>query len=127
MSNNSLDRLDFRRMGLLSQDTMIIKEKVFFDKHGIRIVGTTDDTLNENGIDMELKLLAKKKKYEKKFKNKYDGDFTGEENIKVFYLQPLLILGTLPKVFSRPSTNLCFFPYHTIAQRRITLFFESNS
>ena len=46
-------------MGSLSQNAIMIKEKTCFDKHGIQIVGTTDDTFNENGIGMELKLLAK--------------------------------------------------------------------
>ena len=56
----------------------MIKEKTCFDKHGIQIVGTTDDTFNKNGIDMALKLLAKKHETNK-VKNKDDGDSTGEE------------------------------------------------
>ena len=77
-SNKCLVRLYFRRTGSLSQDAMIVKEKICFDKHGMRIVSTTDDTFNENGIDMEWKLLAKK--YEKNKVNKNDdGDSTGEE------------------------------------------------
>ena len=56
----------------------MIKEKTCFDKHGIQIVGTTDDTFNENGIDMELKFLAKKYEINKVNKND-DGDSTGEE------------------------------------------------
>ena len=58
-SNKCLDRLDFRRTGSLSQDAMMVKGKMHFDKHGMRIVGTTDDSFNENCIEMELKLLAK--------------------------------------------------------------------
>ena len=37
----------------------MVKGKMRFDKHGMRIVGTTDDSFNENCIEMELKLLAK--------------------------------------------------------------------
>ena len=77
-SNKCLDRLDFRGTGSLSQDAMMVKEKMCFDKHGMRFVGIADDTFNENGIDMELKLLAKKCKTNK-VNNKDDGDFTGEE------------------------------------------------
>ena len=77
-SNKCLDRLDFRRSGSLSQDDIMLKEKNIFDKYGMRIVGTTDDTFNENGIDMELKLLAKKHETNKA-KNKDDGNTTGEE------------------------------------------------
>ena len=44
----------------------------------MRIVGTTDDTFNKNGIDMALKLLAKKHETNK-VKNKDDGYSTGEE------------------------------------------------
>ena len=54
------------------------KEKMCFDKHGMRIIGTAYDTFNENGIDMELKLLAKKYEINKVNKNN-DGDSTGEE------------------------------------------------
>ena len=61
-SNKCLDRLDFRRSGSLSQDDIMLKEKIYFDKYGMRIVGTTNDTFNENRIDMELKLLAKSMK-----------------------------------------------------------------
>ena len=56
-NNKSLDKLDFRRTGLLSQDTMMVKEKLYFDKHSKRIVGVADDTFNEKGIDLELKIL----------------------------------------------------------------------
>ena len=77
-SNKCLDRLDFERTGSLSQDAMMTKEKLCFDKHGMRIVGTADDAFNENGIDMELKLLAKKYEINKLNKNN-DGDSTGEE------------------------------------------------
>ena len=61
-SNKCLDRLDFRRSGSLSQDNIMLKEKIYFDKYGMRIVGTTDDSFNENCIEMELKLLAKRMK-----------------------------------------------------------------
>ena len=44
----------------------------------MRIVGTTDDTFNENGIDTELKVLVKKDETNK-VKNKDDEDSTGEE------------------------------------------------
>ena len=40
----------------------MVKGKIRFDKHGMRIVGTTDDSFNENCIEMELKLLAKRMK-----------------------------------------------------------------
>ena len=53
----STDRLDFRRTGLLSQDTIMVNEKLCFDKHGNRIVSVTDDNFNEKGFDLKLKLL----------------------------------------------------------------------
>ena len=59
-NNNFLDKLNFRRMGSLSQDAMMTKEKLNFDKHGMRIIGTADDSFNEKGIDLELKLFTKK-------------------------------------------------------------------
>ena len=34
-------------MGSLSQDTIITKERLKFDKHGMPIIGTADDTFNE--------------------------------------------------------------------------------
>ena len=77
-SNKCLDRLDFRMTGSLSQDAMMIKGKMCFDKHGMRIVGTIDDTFNENGIDVELKLLAKKFDTNKVNKND-NGDSIGKE------------------------------------------------
>ena len=46
-------------MGPLSQDAMMTK-KLSFDKHSMRIIGTADDTFNERGIVLELKLLTKK-------------------------------------------------------------------
>ena len=46
-NNKSLDILDFRRMGSLSQDTIITNEILKFDKHGMPIIGTADDTFNE--------------------------------------------------------------------------------
>ena len=52
-----MDRLDFRRTGLLSQDTIMVNEKLCFDKHGNRIVSVTDDNFNEKGFDLKLKLL----------------------------------------------------------------------
>ena len=58
-NNKPLDRLYFRRMGLLSQDTMMTKQKLIFDKHDVRIIGTTGDTFNGKLIDLELKLLSK--------------------------------------------------------------------
>ena len=33
-----------------------------FDKHSMRIIGTADDTFNERGIVLELRLLTKKMK-----------------------------------------------------------------
>ena len=56
-NNKSLVRLDFRRTVLLSHDTMMNKEQLNFDKHGMRIIGTTVDTFNKKEIDLELKLL----------------------------------------------------------------------
>ena len=46
------------------------KEKLNFDKHGMRIIGTADDTFNEKGIDLELKLLLKI--YENETTNNYN-------------------------------------------------------
>ena len=56
-NSKSLVRLDFRRTVLLSHDTMMNKEQLNFDKHGMRIIGTTVDTFNKKEIDLELKLL----------------------------------------------------------------------
>ena len=53
-NGKSLDKLDFRRMGSLSPDAMMTKEKLNFDKHGMRIIGTADDSFNEKGINLEL-------------------------------------------------------------------------
>ena len=39
---------------------MMVKEKLCFDKRGKWIVGITDDTFNEKGIELELKLLSRK-------------------------------------------------------------------
>ena len=47
-------------MRSLSQDAVMTKEKLNSDKHGMRIIGTADDSFNEKGIDLELKLLTKK-------------------------------------------------------------------
>ena len=63
-NNKSLDKLDFRRMGSLSQDGMMVKEKLYFDNHGQLIVGIAGDTFNEKGINLELKLLSKQNENE---------------------------------------------------------------
>ena len=59
-NNKDLDILDFLRTGSLSQDAMMTKEKLNFDKHDMRIICTADDIFNKKRIDLELKLLLKK-------------------------------------------------------------------
>ena len=51
-------------MGSLSQDGMMVKEKLYFDNHGQLIVGIAGDTFNEKGINLELKLLSKQNENE---------------------------------------------------------------
>ena len=51
----------FRRMGTLSQDDDG-QRKSLLDKHAKRIIGFIDNSFNENGIDMKLKLLSKRMK-----------------------------------------------------------------
>ena len=54
-----MDKLDFRRIESLIQDSIMTKEKINFDKNGMRINGTSNDFFNEKGIVLELKLLTK--------------------------------------------------------------------